>query len=336
VINKTLIIAEAGVNHNGDINLAKELVDESAKAGADLVKFQTFTADSMVTQGAPKAAYQKLNTNEQQSQYDMLCQLELTHEMHNKLIEHCHLRGIGFLSTGFDIKSLNYLQTLGLNRFKIPSGEITNLPYLRHIGSFGKELILSTGMSTLDEIRIALQVLELAGTPIKKITVLHCSTEYPTPMKHVNLQAMLTIKKILGVEIGYSDHTLGVEVAIAAVALGAKVIEKHITLNCNLPGPDHRTSLEPKEFTKMVKAIRNIEIALGNGVKRPSLSEIENKDIARKSIVAAKKIKKGEFFSIDNLTTKRPGIGVCPMRWDEAIGSVAPRDFEPDDLIYFK
>jgi N,N'-diacetyllegionaminate synthase len=330
---KTLIIAEAGVNHNGDINLARKLIDVAANAGADFVKFQTFTADKLVTKNAEKAEYQNNTTGADESQHSMIKKLELTREMHEALIEHCKSRDIQFFSTGFDNKSVDLLVELGLESFKIPSGEITNLPYLRHVGGYGKPVILSTGMSNLDEIEIALSILEQAGTSRKRITILHCNTEYPTPMVDVNLRAMLTIRDKFGIEVGYSDHTSGIEVAIAAVALGAKVIEKHFTLDRDLPGPDHQASLEPDELKEMVIAIRNIEKAMGDGIKRPSPSEVKNKPIARKSLVAACAISKGEIFSENNLTVKRPGTGLSPMRWDKVIGSKAPRNFSSDELI---
>jgi len=328
-----LIIAEAGVNHNGDVELAKRLIDVAADAGADLVKFQTFSAERLATQGAPKADYQKQTTDQAESQFAMLKQLELSTEMHGVLIAHCQQRKIGFFSTGFDIQSLDYLASLGAERFKIPSGEITNLPYLRHVGGFGKPVILSTGMANLGEIEAALEVLEAAGTPRTQITVLHCNTEYPTPMQDVNLRAMCSIRDAFGVAVGYSDHTAGIEVPIAAVALGAIVIEKHLTLDRNLPGPDHKASLEPEEFAAMVRAIRNIEQAMGDCIKRPSPSESKNKPIARKSLVAAKLIRAGERFTAENVTTKRPGTGTTPMRWDEVIGRIAPREFAADELI---
>ncbi|MFU8820522.1 MAG: N-acetylneuraminate synthase [Gammaproteobacteria bacterium] len=327
------IIAEAGVNHNGDLERAKRLIDIAADAGADLVKFQTFSADRLATASAPKANYQTRTTDQTQSQLAMLRQLELSAEMHEALIFHCRARSIGFFSTAFDIPSLDYLASLGAERFKIPSGEITNLPYLRHVGSFGKYLILSTGMATLGEIESALEALETAGTPRGRITVLHCNTEYPTPMGDVNLRAMCSIRDAFGVAVGYSDHTPGIEVAIAAVALGATVIEKHLTLDRSLPGPDHKASLEPDEFAAMVRAIRNIEQAMGDGIKRPSPSEMWNRPIARKSLVAARPIHAGEAFTPDNVTAKRPGTGIPPMRWDDVIGRVAPRDFAADELI---
>ena len=330
---QTLIIAEAGVNHNGDLALAKRLVDVAAGAGADLVKFQTFSAERLVTQSAPKADYQTRTTDGSQSQVAMLRQLELSVEMHEALIAHCHAQGVGFFSTGFDNPSLDYLASLGAERFKIPSGEITNLPYLSHVGTFGKPVILSTGMATLGEIESALEALEAAGTARARITVLHCNTEYPTPMADVNLRAMLSIRDAFGVAVGYSDHTPGIEVPIAAVALGATVIEKHLTLDRNLPGPDHKASLEPDEFAAMVRAIRNIEQALGDGIKRPSPSEARNRPIARKSLVAARPIHAGEVFTPENVTAKRPGSGISPMRWDEVMGRVAGRDYKADDFI---
>lgn len=330
---KTLIIAEAGVNHNGDIKLAKQLIDAAAIAGADLVKFQTFNATRLATISAKKADYQRQTTGSAESQFDMLRRLELTEMMHHELIAHCEAKNIGFFSTGFDIESVDLLAKLGQEHFKIPSGEITNLPYLRHIGQFGKAIILSTGMATLGEIEAAIDVLERAGTPRGNLTVLHCTTEYPTPMCEVNLRAMHSIRAAFGVAVGYSDHTQGIEVAIAAVAMGATVIEKHFTLDRKLPGPDHQASLEPAELSAMVAAIRNIEKALGDGIKRLTPSEARNKPVARKSLVANCKIKAGAFFTAENLTTKRPGTGISPMRWDEFLGKRAIRDFAVDELI---
>lgn len=329
----TLIIAEAGVNHNGDMELAKQLIDAAADAGADIVKFQTFSAEQLATHNSPKADYQGKTTDDSESQFSMLKRLELSSAMHEDLIAYCRSKKIDFFSTGFDIESLNYLASLGAERFKIPSGEITNLPYLRHVGAFGKPVILSTGMSSLGEIEAALEVLEAAGTSRAKITVLHCNTEYPTPMQDVNLNAMCSIHNAFGVSVGYSDHTQGIEVPIAAVALGATVIEKHLTLDRNLPGPDHMASLVPIEFASMVSAIRNIEQAIGDGIKRPSASEIKNKPIVRKSLVAIKPICSGECFSVENVGVKRPGGGISPMRWDEVMGCVAGRDFAADELI---
>jgi len=330
---KTLIIAEAGVNHNGDLALARQLIDVAADAGADLVKFQTFSADRLVTTYASKADYQTKTSDAGESQHAMIHRLELTRDMHEALIAHCRSRGIQFFSTGFDPESIDLLVELGLDRFKVPSGEITNLPYLRHVGRYGKPVILSTGMATLGEIEAAIDVIEQAGTPRASITVMHCTTEYPTPMAEVNLRAMQSIHAAFGIAVGYSDHTSGVEVAIAAVAMGASVIEKHFTLDRSLPGPDHKASLEPEELKAMVAAIRNIEIALGDGIKRLTQSEAKNKPIARKSLVASRAIKAGEIFSAQNITTKRPGTGISPMRWDEVMGRTAPRDFVADELI---
>jgi len=332
-MNKTFIIAEAGVNHNGSIKLAKKLIDVAVEAGADAVKFQTFKADKVVSKYAPKAEYQKKTTCKNESQYEMIKKLELDEKAHKELISYCKQKGIMFLSTPFDHDSIELLNELGLEIFKIPSGEITNLPYLRHIGSLKKRVILSTGMSDLGEIEDALDVLINAGTLKENITVLHANTMYPTPMEDVNLKAMQTIAYAFKVDVGYSDHTLGIEVPIAAVAMGAKVIEKHFTLNRDMEGPDHKASLEPDELKAMVKAIRNIELALGDGIKKPTVSEIPNIKIARKSIVAKRVIKKGEILTEENLTTKRPGNGISPMRWDEIIGTVASRDYEMDDLI---
>lgn len=331
--SRTLIIAEAGVNHNGDLKLAKRLIDVAAEAGADYVKFQTFKADRQVTRVAYKADYQIKATDSTESQHEMLRRLELSAEMHEELIAHCATRKIGFLSTGFDVESVDLLVGLGQNLFKIPSGEITNLPYLRHIGQLGGGVILSTGMATLGEVEGAIEVLEQAGTPRAKLTVLHCTTEYPTPMNEVNLRAMQSIHAAFGVAVGYSDHTPGIEVAIAAVAMGASVIEKHFTVDRDLPGPDHKASLEPEELKAMVAAIRNIEIALGDGIKRLTPSEAKNKPVARKSLVAKQRIKAGDVFDAQNITAKRPGTGISPMRWNEVIGRTAPRDFAEDELI---
>lgn len=330
---RTLIIAEAGVNHNGDMQMAKRLIDEAAGAGADLVKFQTFNAGRQVTRSAKKADYQVQTTDNSESQHAMLQRLELTEAMHHELIAHCNSRQIGFFSTGFDIECVDLLMRLGQEQFKIPSGEITNLPYLRHIGQLGKKIILSTGMATLGEIEAAIDVLEQAGTPRSMLTVLHCTTEYPTPMAEVNLRAMQSLRAAFGVDVGYSDHTPGIEIAIAAVAMGASVIEKHFTLDRALPGPDHQASLEPAELKAMVAAIRNIETALGDGIKRLTPSEAKNKPVARKSLVASRAIKAGEVFTAENLTTKRPGNGISAMRWDEFLGNKAQRDFAADELI---
>jgi N,N'-diacetyllegionaminate synthase len=330
---RTLIIAEAGVNHNGDLGLAKQLVHVAADAGVDCVKFQTFNATRLATTVARKAEYQMKATGRQESQQEMLRGLELTEDMHRVLIGECALRKVGFLSTAFDVESIDFLLNLGQDRFKIPSGEITNLPYLRHIGRLQRELILSTGMATMHEIEAALLALEKSGTRRSNVTVLHCTTAYPTPMVEVNLRAMQSIRSHFGVKVGYSDHTLGIEVPIAAVAMGASIIEKHLTLDRSLVGPDHKASLEPDELTAMVRAIRNIEMAMGDGVKCPTASETQNKSISRKSLVARKYIKKGDVFSSENITSKRPGTGVSPMQWDEVVGGIAKRDFSKDDLI---
>jgi N,N'-diacetyllegionaminate synthase len=329
----TIIIAEVGVNHNGDMQIAKRLIDEAAAAGADLVKFQTFKASSQATCSAKKADYQAMTTDSSETQQAMLQRLELTEAMHHELIAHCVSRQIAFFSTGFDIQSVDMLVRLGQQQFKIPSGEITNFPYLRHIGQLGKKIILSTGMATLGEIEAAIEIIEQAGTPRSMLTVLHCTTEYPTPMAEVNLRAMHSIHVALGVDVGYSDHTLGIEVAIAAVAMGARIIEKHFTLDQTLPGPDHQASLEPTEFKAMIEAIRNIETAMGDGIKRPTSSEARNKPVVRKSLVASRAIKAGELFSSENLTTKRPGSGISAMRWEEFLGKRAQRDFAADELI---
>ena len=332
--NKIIIIAEAGVNHNGDMAKAKALIDKGAEAGVDYVKFQTFKAGNLVTKQAKRAAYQDRNTQDNDTQYEMLKKLELSQAVHQELIDYCAQKGVQFLSTGFDIESLEFLARLGITIAKVPSGEITNLPYLRKVASLFPEVILSTGMATIIEIKDAVKVLTDNGVNRDKITVLHCNTEYPTPMEDVNLRAMLHIQQEVGVAIGYSDHTLGIEVPIAAVALGATIIEKHFTLDKTLPGPDHKASLEPDELKAMVSAIRNIEKAVGgSGLKEVSISEAKNKPIARKSIVAAKKIVKGELFTIENLTVKRPGTGISPMQWDDVIGKTAKKDFEEDDLI---
>lgn len=330
-MNKVFIIAEAGVNHNGNIELAKKLIDVACEAGADAIKFQTFQTEKLVTKKARKADYQQANTGSSESQFEMIKKLELDLTAHKTLIEYCKMRNIIFLSTPFDIGSIQMLDELGIPIFKVPSGEITNLPYLRKIAQLGKPIICSTGMSTMQEIMACMEVLKKEGN--NQVTVLHCNTEYPTPMEDVNLKAMRTLHEKLGVEVGYSDHTLGIEVAIAAVALGAKVIEKHITLDRNMEGPDHKASLEPHELSAMISAIRNIEKALGNSEKVPSASEVKNKPIARKSIVAACPIQKGELLTEENLTVKRPGLGISPMKWDDVIGKYAIKSFEEDEMI---
>lgn len=332
--DRVLIIAEAGVNHNGSIDTAKKLIDAAAEAGVNYVKFQTFKADKMVIKAASRANYQDSNTGDKDSQYEMLKKLEISEEMHKDLIHYCEIKNIKFLSTAFDLESLSFLKILGLKLAKIPSGEITNLPYLRAMAKLFPEIILSTGMANMNEIKAAFKVLIENGTKQENITILHCNTEYPTPMEDVNLKAMLDIQKQLNTKIGYSDHTLGIEVPIAAVALGAKVIEKHFTLDRNLPGPDHKASLEPGELKAMVKAIRNIEKAIsGSGIKVPSSSELKNRPIARKSIVASKNIKKGEKFTEQNIAVKRPGTGISPINWDQVLEKIANKDFEMDDLI---
>ena len=330
-MNKVFIIAEAGVNHNGSMEIAIKLVDAAASAGADAIKFQTFKAENLVCKNAAKAEYQLETTNEKESQFDMLKKLELTSEMHEQLMAYCKQKEIMFLSTPFDVESLHYLNEKNIAILKIPSGEITNYPFLREIGKTGRKVILSSGMSTLEEVRRAVKVLKESGS--KEITVLHCNTEYPTPYTDVNLKAMLTLKKELGVEVGYSDHTQGIEVPIAAAALGATVIEKHFTLDRNMDGPDHKASLEPDELQSMVQAIRNIEAALGDGIKMPTKSEKRNIDVVRKSIVAKCDIAEGEVFTENNLTTKRPGTGVSPMLWQQIIGQKAKRNFSIDELI---
>jgi N,N'-diacetyllegionaminate synthase len=331
---KTLIIAEAGVNHNGDMELAKQLIAAAAAAGADMVKFQTFQAGKLVAASAPKAEYQKATTGAEESQLDMLRKLELSRADHELLMAECRKSGIRFFSTAFDPASFDLLTELGaLEMVKIPSGELTNLPLLRTMTRLGKPVLLSTGMATLGEIEAAIEAIQAAGTPRQRITVLHCTTEYPTPMEDVNLRAMVNMRQAFGVDVGYSDHTPGIEVAIAAVALGATVIEKHFTLDRNLPGPDHQASLEPHELKAMVSGIRNVERALGDGIKRPSPSELRNRPIARKSIVARRDIQAGEVFSADNLATKRPGTGISPVCWDEVIGRSARRAFATDELI---
>jgi N,N'-diacetyllegionaminate synthase len=327
------VIAEAGVNHNGLISLAKKLIDIAVDAGADAVKFQTFKADKLVSKGAPKADYQKQTTDHAESQYEMIKKLELDVSAHQDLMAYCKDKNILFLSTPFDHESIDLLHGLGLKIFKIPSGEITNLPYLRHIGSLKKQVILSTGMADMGEIEDALNVLVKAGTSRKNITVLHANTMYPTPMKDVNLRAMQTIGEAFDVAYGYSDHTLGIEVDIAATAMGASVIEKHFTLDKTMEGPDHKASLEPLELKAMIAGIRNIELALGSCVKKPTPSETPNTVIARKSIVAGEHIKKGDVFSDKNLTIKRPGNGISPMRWDDVLGMLAQRDYMPDELL---
>lgn len=330
-MQRTFIIAEAGVNHNGDIEIAKKMIDAASAAGADAVKFQTFKAERIVAINAPKAEYQIENTNNTESQYQMLKKLEIDKETHLELMEYCKEKNIMFLSTPFDIDSVRMLVELGIEIIKIPSGEITNLPYLREVARQKKKVILSTGMSNMQEVKEALDIIRQNGA--EDITVLHCNTQYPTPMEDVNLRAMISMREELELPVGYSDHTQGIEVPIAAVAMGATVIEKHFTLDKAMEGPDHKASLEPEELRKMVKSIRNIEKALGDGIKTISESEKDNLPIVRKSIVAACKIEKGELFTEKNLTVKRPGNGISPMKWDAIIGTVSDKTYEVDEVI---
>ena len=328
---KTFIIAEAGVNHNGDINIAKKLVDVASKAGADAVKFQTFKAENLVCLNAQKANYQLQTTNKYESQYEMLKKLELNEIMHEELIEYCKFNNILFMSSPFDFESIELLNKYGMEVYKIPSGEITNYPYLKKIALLNKKVILSTGMCNLEEVVVAVKVLMDNGA--HEISLLHCNTQYPTPMQDVNLRAMQTLRKETGLPVGYSDHTEGIEIPIAAVAMGACIIEKHITLSRDMEGPDHKASIEPSELFQMVKAIRNVEKAMGNGEKVISGSEKNNINIARKSIVASRKIQLGEVLSTENMTTKRPGTGISPMRWNEIIGLRAVKSFSKDEQI---
>ena len=334
-MSRVIIIAEAGVNHNGSLENAFKLIDAAVDAGVDYVKFQTFKSEQLVSKSAGKASYQIRNThNAEESQLQMLKKLELSEADHNRLIQYCEDRKIQFFSTAFDLDSLSYLKEIGLKLVKIPSGEITNLPYLRRAAVLFPEVIISTGMCTMQEVKDAVKVFTDAGISKDHITILHCNTQYPTPFEDVNLKAMQRISEEIATQVGYSDHTEGIEVPVAAVALGAVVIEKHFTLDRNMPGPDHKASLEPHELKGMVAAIRNIEKAIsGSGVKEPSNSEKENMLIARKSIVAAAKIQKGDIFSEGNIATKRPGSGISAMRWDEVIGLKAKRDFNEDELI---
>lgn len=332
--NHTLIIAEAGVNHNGSLDIAKQLIDAAVDAGVDIIKFQTFKADKLVSKDAKKAEYQKKNIGDgDDSQYQMLKKLELSDADHQKLVAYCLQKGIRFWSTAFDLESIDFLHSLGLGLWKIPSGEITNYPFIKKIALLHEPVIMSTGMCDEEDIRNAMEVLLKNGLTKEQITILHCNTQYPTPMKDVNLKAMLTIKQDFGTVVGYSDHTQGIEVPIAAVALGAQVIEKHFTLDRNMVGPDHKASLEPQELKVMVQAIRNIEQALGTGIKQVSDSERANIAVARKSIVASTFIKKGETLSDDNLAVKRPGTGITPMRWEEIVGTKAIKDYQPDEQI---
>ena len=332
----TLIIAEAGVNHNGSINIARELVDKAVEAEVDIIKFQTFKSEKLVSKSARQAEYQKKNigTKSDDSQLSMLKKLELSEQDHIELMAYCKQKGIKFFSTAFDMDSIEYLHSLNLGLWKIPSGEVTNYPFLKRIASYNEKTILSTGMCDLEDVRSAVVALYKNGLSKDKLTLLHCNTEYPTPFEDVNLKAMDALRKEFGVEVGYSDHTKGIEVPIAAVALGATVIEKHFTLDRNMEGPDHKASLEPDELKAMVSAIRNIEKAVGgDGTKHVSESERKNITIARKSIIAARDIKKGELLTEENMTVKRPGTGISPMRWEEVIGTKAIRNFAEEDLI---
>lgn len=328
---KVFIIAEAGDNHNGDYDTALKLVDKAVEAGADCVKFQTFVTERVISKLAEKADYQKESTGTGESQYEMVKKLELSFEQFRQIKKYCEQKKIMFLSTPFDLESIDFLQEIDIPFWKIPSGEITNLPYLEKIAHTGKDIIMSTGMCTMEEIQKAIDILKKNGAG--KITLLHCNTEYPTPYEDVNLRAMKTMAETFGVEVGYSDHTKGIEVPIAAVAMGAVVIEKHFTLDKNMPGPDHKASLEPDELKQMIQSVRNIEKALGSSEKKPSTSEIKNIDIARKSIVAKKAIKKGEELTEDNLDIKRPGNGISPMYWYDLLGTKAVKDFSEDELI---
>lgn len=333
-MNHTIIIAEAGVNHNGSIELAKGLIDAASDAGVDYVKFQTFKAENIASKHARKADYQLRNAKAlAEDQLSMLKKLELDISSHKELIAYCEEKNISFLSTPFDLESIDLLKSIGIKLGKIPSGEITNLPYLRKMAQSFEKLILSTGMATMDEVAAALNVLFKEGKTVGEVTVLHCTSEYPAPIQDINLKAMLQMKTKFDIPVGYSDHTLGIEVPVAAVALGATLIEKHFTLDKNMEGPDHAASLDPVELIQMVKAIRNIEKALGTGNKIPTAIEEKNKLVARKSIVAATSIKKGEFFSEKNITVKRPGSGISPMEWDHVIGKAAVKDFGEDELI---
>ena len=328
---KTLIIAEAGVNHNGSFELAKKLIDKAVEGGADIVKFQTCKAENVISRYADKAEYQKVTTGEADSQLEMVRKLMLTYEEYGKLKEYCDEKGIEFLSTAFDLPSVDYLHSIGMRRWKIPSGEITNLPLLIKIANLHEPIIMSTGMSQLSEVADAVRVLKENGA--QDITLLHCTTEYPAPYEDVNLKAMDTMREAFDLPVGYSDHTKGLEIPVAAVAMGACVIEKHFTLDRNMEGPDHKASIEPDELKSMVDQIRHVEVAIGNGEKKVSASELKNQDIARKSIIAKTAIKAGDVFSEENITTKRPGNGINPMRWFELLGKIAKHDYGEDYLI---
>ena len=328
---KTLIIAEAGVNHNGNFELAKQLVDKAVEGGADIVKFQTCKAENVISRYADKAEYQKVTTGEADSQLEMVRKLMLTYEEYGKLKEYCDEKGIEFLSTAFDLPSVDYLHSIGMRRWKIPSGEITNLPLLIKIAKLGEPIIMSTGMSELSEVGDAVKVLKENGAG--EITILHCTTEYPAPYEDVNLKAIDTMKETFGLPVGYSDHTKGLEIPVAAVARGVCVIEKHFTLDRNMEGPDHKASIEPDELKQMVDMIRHVEVAIGDGIKKVSPSELKNQDIARKSIIAKTAIKAGDVFTEENITTKRPGSGINPMKWFDLLGKTAKHDYQEDYLI---
>lgn len=332
-MSKVFIIAEAGVNHNGSVEIAKKMIDAAVISGVDAIKFQTFKVEKLVSVTAPKAQYQMENASSSETQFEMLKKLQLSNDSLRELFRYCQAKDILFLSSPFDEESLDMLVDLGMNIIKIPSGELTNLPYLRKIGRLNKRLIVSTGMAYLAEVKDVLRVLMESGTKKENITILHCNTQYPTPVYDVNLNAIISIKDAFHINVGYSDHTLGIEIAIAAVALGASVIEKHFTLDRHMDGPDHRASLEPDELKTMSAAIRNVEKAFGNGIKEPSPSELQNRNIVRKSIIALKDIKKGDLFTEDNITTKRPATGISPFEWDIVIGKAAKRDFAEDELI---
>lgn len=324
----TYIIAEIGCNHNGSLDIALQLIDKAVDAGVDCVKFQTFKADALISKYAEKAEYQKKTTDAKESQLDMTRKLEMPYEHHQFLIDYCKSKNVDFISAPFDFGSIDFLAKLNVNKIKVPSGEITNLPYLRKINALKKPVILSTGMATLDEVKDALEILKDC-----RVSLLHCTTEYPCPYEGVNLNAMITLKNAFGLPVGYSDHTKGIEIPIAAVAMGAEIIEKHFTLDNNMPGPDHKASLEPYELKAMVTSIRHVDAAMGNGQKEPAECEKKNMAIARKSLVAKKCIKKGEIFTEENLTVKRPGNGISPMKWDEYLGKMAEKDYKEDDLI---
>ncbi len=333
IAGHVMVIAEVGVNHDGSLDRALQLVDAAADAGADAVKFQTFTAEALATAVAPKADYQSRAAGPEESQLEMLRRLELDAGAHRRLVERCADRGVRFLSSPFDLASIELLAALGVDTIKVPSGAVTDLPYLRKIGAMGVGVLLSTGMADLEEVRAALEILEGAGTSRGDVVVLHCTTEYPTPLEEVNLRAMVTMKDELGVRVGYSDHTRSLIVPVCAVAMGAEVVEKHFTLDRTLPGPDHAASVEPAELAGIVRAIREAEVALGSALKAPTSAECRNAEVVRKSIVAARDIAEGELFDENNLTTKRPAAGLTPMMWDDVLGRRATRAFEKDEPV---